>query len=57
MPRVARPNTGRTRALVADETARRAVVPVLLDEGAARRGKRALGRDLSLRLLLLFLDG
>ena len=39
--RVARANTGRTRALVADQPARRAVVPVLFDEGATRRRKSA----------------
>ena len=54
MPRVTRAYTGRTRALVADETARRAVVPVLLDERATRRSKRAFRRDLSLRLFFLF---
>ena len=32
MPGVARPYTGRTRALIADQPARRAVVPVLLDK-------------------------
>ena len=57
MPRVARPNTGRTRALIADQPARRAVVPVLLDEGAARRGKSTFRGHFALRLLLLFLDG
>ena len=56
MPGVARSDTSRTRALIADETTRRAVVPVLLDERATGRGEGALGRDLSLRLLLLFLD-
>ena len=56
MARVARTNTSRTRALVADQPARRAVVPVLLDEGAARRGKSAFRRHFFLRFLLLFLD-
>ena len=56
MPRVARANTSRARALVADQPARRAVVPVLFDEGAARRGKSAFRGHFALRLLLLFLD-
>ena len=56
MPGVAGSNAGRTRAFIADETTRRAVVPVLLDERSRRRSERALRRDLSLRLLLLFLD-
>ena len=57
MPGVARANTSRTRALVADQPTRRAVVPVLFDEGAARRRERALRGHFALRLLLLFLDG
>ena len=56
MPGVARPYTSRTRTLIADETARGTIVPVLLDEGATGRGEGAFRRDFSLRLLLLFLD-
>ena len=56
MARVTSSNTSRTRTLVADETARRTIVPVLLDERATGRGEGAFRRDLSLRLLLLFLD-
>ena len=56
MPGVTSSDTSRTRALIADETTRRAVVPVLLDERATRRGKRAFRGHLALRLLLLFLD-
>ena len=55
MPGVAGSNAGRTRAFIADETTRRAVVPVLLDERATGRGEGALRRDLSLWLLFLFL--
>ena len=56
MPRVARPYAGRTRTLIADQTARRAVVPVLLDERATGRGEGAFCGHFALRLLLLFLD-
>ena len=56
MPGMARPNTGRTRALIADQPTRRAVVPVLFDERATRRGKRTFRGHFALRLLLLFLD-
>ena len=56
MPGVARPYAGRTRTLIADQTASGAIIPVLLDERARRGSEGALRRDLSLRLLLLFLD-
>ena len=55
MPGVAGSNAGRTRAFIADETASSTVVPVLLDERSRRGSEGALRRDLSLRLLLLFL--
>ena len=56
MARVARPDKGRTSPFIADQPTRRAVVPVLFHERATRRGERTFRRDLSLRLLLLFLD-
>ena len=56
MPGVAGSNAGRTRAFIADETASSTVVPVVLDERSRRGSEGALRRDLSLRLLLLFLD-
>ena len=55
MARVASSNTCGASTLIADETTRRAVVPVLLDERATGRGEGALRRDLSLWLLFLFL--
>ena len=56
MPGVAGSNAGRTRAFIAAETASSTVVPVLLDERSRRGSEGALGRDLFLGLLLLFLD-
>ena len=56
MPGVARPNAGRTRTLIADQTASSAIIPVLFYEGATGRSEGTFCGHFALRLFFLFLD-